>query len=67
MNCKTEVKAFGNLILFFCMIQCMSTKIKIIITNYENEFKDMSDKCLAWEKTKMKIRSFSVPYCVKKK
>ncbi len=23
--------------------------------------------CLAWEMTKMKIRSFSVPYCVKKK
>jgi exonuclease III len=42
-------------------------EIKNIIHNCESEYSELEDKGLAWEMTKMKIRSFSVPYCVKKK
>jgi hypothetical protein len=42
-------------------------QIKDLVKKYEEEFKDHDDKGLAWEVCKLKIRSFSVPYCVKKK
>ncbi len=40
---------------------------KKIISDCETEYTKIEDKGLVWEMTKMKIRSFSVPYCVKKK
>ena len=42
------------------------TEIKKIILNCEIEYKNLQDRGLAWEMTKMEIRSFSVPFCVKK-
>ncbi len=42
-------------------------EIKKIIKDCETEYKPLEDRGLAWEITKMKIRSFSVLYCVKKK
>ncbi len=35
--------------------------------NCKTEYSSLEDKVLAWEMTKMKIRVFSVLYCVKKK
>ena len=42
-------------------------EVKKIIQNCEKEYETLEDRALAWDMTKMKIRSFSVPYCVKKK
>ncbi len=42
-------------------------EIKKIIEKCENEYSTLDDRGLAWEMTQMEIRSFSVPYCVKKK
>jgi len=41
--------------------------IKEIIKDSTNEFNTYDDKGLVWEMVKLKIRSFSVPYCIKKK
>ncbi len=42
-------------------------QIQTIISDSEIEYQNLKDKSLAWEMTKMKIRSYSVPYYVKKK
>ncbi len=42
-------------------------EIKKIIQECEKEYDNREDKGLDWEMTKLKIRSFSVPFCVKKK
>ncbi len=42
------------------------TSIKETIKKSEIEYSDLIDRGLAWQLTKMKIRAFSVPYCVKK-
>ncbi len=41
-------------------------EIKKIIKKCENEYSILDDSRLAWEMTKIEIRSFSVAYCVKK-
>ena len=42
-------------------------KIKDIIQECKTEFQNLEDKGLTWEMVKLNIRSFSVPYCIKKK
>ena len=42
-------------------------KIKDILLEYEKKYTNMADKGLTWELCKLEIRSFSVPYCIKKK
>ncbi len=42
-------------------------KVKTIIKDSENDYLTMQDRALAWKMIKLKIRTFSVPYCVKKK
>lgn len=42
------------------------SKVKNIISECKSEYSDLEDKGLAWEMCKLKIRSFSVPYCIKK-
>ena len=42
-------------------------KVKNIIQECRIEFSPLEDKGLVWEITKLKIRNFSVPYCIKKK
>jgi hypothetical protein len=42
-------------------------KIKEIINECKTEYSNFEDKGLTWEMVKLKIRSFSVPYCIKKK
>ncbi len=37
------------------------------IKKCETAYLDLVDRCLVWKMTKMKIRAFSVPYCIKKK
>ncbi len=41
-----------------------ASEIKNIIQICRIDYKNLEDWCLAWEMTKMKIRSYSVPYCV---
>ena len=41
--------------------------IKKIVNECSETYKDHEDKSLVWEMTKMKVRAFSVPYCVRKK
>ncbi len=41
-------------------------QIKNIIKNCEDEYSTLEDKAFAWDMTKLKIRSFSISYCVKK-
>ncbi len=41
--------------------------MKTIIKDIEDEYLTMQYRGLAWEMIKPKIRTFSVPYCVKKK
>ncbi len=43
------------------------TNIKKFIKVCETEFSDLKDTGLAWEMTKLKIRSFSIPYSINKK
>ncbi len=43
------------------------TNIKEIINDCETEYSDLEDKGLAWEMTKLKIRSFSIPYNINQK
>ncbi len=40
--------------------------IIFFIKDSEDEYLTMQDRGLAWEMIKLKIRAFSVPYCVKK-
>ncbi len=42
-------------------------EIKKIIQECETEYDNLEDGGHTWEMTKLKIRSFSVPFCVKKK
>ncbi len=42
-------------------------KVKTIIKDSENDYFTMHDRELAWEMIKIKIRTCSVPYFVKKK
>jgi exonuclease III len=42
-------------------------KVKGIIQKCEHDYATLEDKGLVWEVTKMEIRSFTLPYCVKKK
>ncbi len=42
-------------------------KFKEIIKTCEKEYASMTDRGLGWELTKMEIRSYTLPYCVKKK
>ncbi len=42
-------------------------KIKEIIKTCEKEYASLTDRGFAWELTKMEIRSYTLPYCVKKK
>ena len=41
--------------------------IKEIISTCKYEYANQEDKGLTWEMVKLKIRSFSVPYCISKK
>ena len=41
--------------------------IKSIIHNCKGELCNYSDKGLVWEVTKLKIRNFTIPYCIKRK
>jgi exonuclease III len=43
------------------------TQIKAIIDKCKNDYKNMLDRGMAWELTKFEIRTFTLPYCVKKK
>jgi len=43
------------------------SQIKKFIKESKLEYENLSDKGLVWELVKLKIRSFSVPYCIKKK
>ena len=42
-------------------------KIKPIITESAEKYKNMSDKGLVWELIKLEIRNFTIPYCIDKK
>ena len=42
-------------------------EVKNIIKNSEFELKKIIDKGLIWEIVKLRIRSFSIPYCIRKK
>ncbi len=41
--------------------------VKQLIKGCEIQHKETKDKGLAWELTKLKIRSFSIPFCIKKR
>ncbi len=49
------------------MIQNMLRKFFFFIKDSEDEYLTMQDRGISWEMTKLKIRAFFVPYCVKKK
>ncbi len=42
-------------------------KIKEIIQKYKLEYNTITNKGLVWELIKIEIRSFALPYCVKKR
>ena len=42
-------------------------QIKAVIAQYDDHYDYLENKCLKWELIKSEIRSFTVPYCVKKK
>ncbi len=42
-------------------------KMKNLIRQCKDEYRDIPDKGLVWEMCKMRIRSETIPYCVKKK
>ena len=41
--------------------------IKRLIMRLDELYKHLDDKCLKWEIVKSEIRSYTIPYCVKKK
>jgi hypothetical protein len=43
------------------------TNIKTILSDCKSKYSNIQDKGLTWELCKLEIRSFSVPYCIKKK
>ncbi len=49
------------------MIKSMLQTLKKFINECETEYSDLEDKGLAYEMTKLKIRSFSIPYSINKK
>ncbi len=42
-------------------------KIKEIIQKYKLEYNTLTNKGLVWELIKMEIRSYTLPYCVRKR
>ena len=41
--------------------------IKLLIAECKEKYMDIADKRITWELVKMEIRSFTIPFCVKKK
>ncbi len=52
---------------WFIHLLILSLTCKQIIKGCEIQHTETKDNGLAWELTKLKIRSFSIPFCIKKR